>query len=183
MPFEDARARAGALSHLGIPGHLVTITSKSEQDFIHQQYLALVGPNRDKPFGGSYFFWIGASDAEVEGEWRWTDGPEAGQLFWLGSETGVGLGYDNWSGTIGGRSEPNNAPDEFDPAGEDYAAMLLRSTGGSPSYWNDVSNGDVDNFWTPKHGIVEFSPVPEPSTGAIVVTAGFSLLAARRRRN
>jgi hypothetical protein len=38
---------------------------------------------------------IGASDAAVEGEWRWEDGT----LFWLGDDTGAAQGglYDNWA--------------------------------------------------------------------------------------
>jgi hypothetical protein len=35
--------------------------------------------------GRSSLVWIGASDAAVEGEWRWTDG----DLFWLGPNTGM----------------------------------------------------------------------------------------------
>lgn len=35
--------------------------------------------------GRSSQIWIGASDAAVEGEWRWSDG----ELFWLGANNGV----------------------------------------------------------------------------------------------
>jgi hypothetical protein len=39
--------------------------------------------------------WIGASDAAVEGEWRWDDGT----LFWLGAQTGSPQGnlYSDWA--------------------------------------------------------------------------------------
>jgi hypothetical protein len=41
-----------------------------------------------------YWPWIGATDATVSGEWRWTDGA----LFWLGNMNGVAQGglYVNW---------------------------------------------------------------------------------------
>lgn len=76
-------ARAAALSN---GGYLVNITSSDEDLFIDSL----------KPVGVRA--WIGANDAAVEGEWRWIDGPEAGQQFWQGgvSGTAVNGSYENW---------------------------------------------------------------------------------------
>ena len=73
LSFGDAVVEASTRTHLGLGGHLVTITSADENAFVH----GLTG-------GGAA--WLGASDAAVEGEWRWMSGPEAGQL----------LTYSNW---------------------------------------------------------------------------------------
>ena len=67
LSFGDAVTEASTRTHLGLGGHLVTLTSADENAFVH----GLTG-------GGAA--WLGASDAAVEGEWRWLSGPEAGQL-------------------------------------------------------------------------------------------------------
>lgn len=69
---------------MGLSGHLVTITSQAEQDFISN--FILNGNNTPQ-------YWIAASDAAAEGTWRWTAGPEAGQE----------LIYFNWF-----NNEPSN---------------------------------------------------------------------------
>lgn len=92
----------------GVTGHLAVITSQIENDFVD----AIV-PNTA---------WLGGSDAAVEGEWRWTGGPESGQQFWQGLHTGstVAGSYANW-----GAGEPNNSGAEDN--------MHMRADG----RWND----------------------------------------------
>lgn len=101
----------------GVTGHLANITSASENAFVD----ALAPGNA----------WIGGSDAGVEGEWRFTSGPEAGQQFWQGAAGGstVGGSYANW-----GAGEPNNA------GNEDYVHM--RADG----RWNDLAGGAAYNY-------------------------------------
>jgi len=72
--------------------------------------------------------WIGASDTDTEGQWRWVTGPEAGTQFWQGTGSGSAVGgeYNNWAS-----GEPNDA------SGEDYAHFL------SDGNWNDYA---FDNF-------------------------------------
>jgi hypothetical protein len=78
----------------GLQGYLVTITSQAEQDFVTTK---LHGQG-----------WLGASDADVEGEWRWVTGPENGTQFWAGNgTTGHVITYANWNG-----GEPNNSGNE-----------------------------------------------------------------------
>ena len=75
----EAQAAAAANSYLGTTGYLATILDAGENTFITN---LISGPA-----------WIGLSDAAVEGEWRWVDGPEAGDL----------AVYTNWSA-----GEPND---------------------------------------------------------------------------
>ncbi len=113
-----ARANSAAAMVNGIGGHLVTITSAAENNFV-----------RNLITTGSA--WLDASDAAVEGEWRWMSGPEAGQLFWLGTGSGSAQNgfYTNWNG-----GEPNNSSNED--------GVQLFSGGG----WNDINVGSSFSY-------------------------------------
>jgi hypothetical protein len=91
--------------------------------------------------------WIGGSDIDVEGRWIWMDGPEAGDVFWLQSDSSLVRRTTNtiegadrfnyWSGspTVAFPSgEPNNAD------GEHFAEFGFGSDGVGSS-WNDCRNG------------------------------------------
>jgi hypothetical protein len=86
ISWDNASAEAATFEFQGVTGHLATITSAEENEFLRQA--RMLGP-----------FWIGASDRDVEGEWRWVVGPEAGTLFWLGGPDGEAVGYANWVGS------------------------------------------------------------------------------------
>lgn len=185
LPFADALTRAASMSHLGIPGHLATITTQAEQDFIHEYFLEFTRPPSNPRFPARDLFWIAASDAAVEGEWRWVAGPEAGQQFWQGNYNGFALDYQNWTFDGGHRYEPNNEDTTFprDPAGEDAVALNLNADQFYlSSWWNDVSAIGEDRSWHPRLGVVEFSPIPEPSSVALIGSAFIAIFAARRRR-
>ena len=180
MPFATALSRAASMSHFGVPGHLATITSQAEQDFILQVFKEL----RNSQF--TIFnenFWIAGSDAAVEGEWRWVAGPEAGQLFWQGKADGLALDYQSWlTRTNGSTREPNNSPSYFNRDGEDYLALIFQESERLPSYWNDVVGFEDNSRSSPRFGLVEFSVIPEPSSAALIASAGLMLVAACRRR-
>ncbi len=108
---------AGLVGVAGVTGHLAVITSAAENTFV------------DGIVPGTA--WLGGSDATVEGEWRWTSGPEAGQQFWQGGHTGntVGGSYAHWGG-----GEPNNS------GNEDYVHM--RADG----FWNDQKGTTSYNY-------------------------------------
>ena len=115
-----AQAAAAAKTYNGLPGYLATVTTPAENAVL----TAMVGP-------GNY--WFGASDAAVEGEWRWVTGPEAGTQFWQGNASGsiIPGQYANWDG-----GEPN----DFQPTGEDYGQIF-----GMSGKWNDLANcGNVN---------------------------------------
>ena len=111
-------AREGAKSRTlnGATGYLVTITSAAENRFVAS-------------YTNSPNIWIGASDQDGEGTWKWMDGPEAGVSFWVGNATGSVVppfDYASWA-----RSEPNNTR-----GAENYAVTNWRGTFG---FRNDLT--------------------------------------------
>ena len=79
---------------------LVKIESEKENEFIKREYLSSEGP-----------YWIGLSDSDSEGEWKWTDG------------TGLLTGYQRWKS-----GQPNNKDGK-----QDCVAIY-----GGKAKWNDV---------------------------------------------
>ena len=106
-----ARDEAAATKYYGLQGYLATITSLAENNFIQ---------TKTKGVG-----WIGASDAAVEGDWRWVTGPEGledsgqGRLFWRGSGfqaktnstygpvNGAYHNWNRWSNPLPANPNPN----------------------------------------------------------------------------
>ena len=84
-------------------GHLVTVSDAAENEWVRSTFINYGGVNRN--------FWIGFSDAAVEGDWVWASGEP--------------VTYTNWSS-----GNPDNVNNE------DYAYMS--STVG---FWNDGQNG------------------------------------------
>jgi len=139
---------------------LATITSEGENDFIIDNF-----------FKKGY---LGGSDADVEGDWRWVVGPEAGQLFFQGEYPDPNRHtfiYSDWGG---------NEPNDYVPVGGEDYLHFDNARGGE---WNDCSDypGYVPGFYVEFGGGV----IPEPSTlivwsllGALGITVGWW----RRRR-
>ena len=111
--WASANTNAQGRTFGGNSGYLATITSAAEFSYVVSK--AGLGTR----------VWLGASDAAVEGEWRWTDGPEVGQQFWQGDASGsaVGGAYTNWTFSGGSQSEPNNWG-----SGEDYLMIMPDGT-------------------------------------------------------
>jgi hypothetical protein len=68
LTFNNALSAAAMKVFSGRQGHLATVTSQSEYNFLVTT------------FGNLRTAWIGANDIAVEGTYRWVTGPEAGQL-------------------------------------------------------------------------------------------------------
>ena len=108
-----AEARTNAESALlnGVNGQLVTIRSAAENEFV--RVLA-------NPLGNR--IWIGATDATVEGEWRWIESGSEADQFWSGLEDGnaVNGAYQSWDPGL----QPNQSGGEEDWAEMDPATGL-----------------------------------------------------------
>ncbi|MGQ8338884.1 PKD domain-containing protein [Sunxiuqinia sp. A32] len=148
--WSTANSDAQNKTYYGLQGYLVTITSREENDFVWSKV---------KGVG-----WIGASDADVEGDWKWVTGPEAGTLFWRGDYTNgrrMNGEYSFWSS-----GEPNNSGDE------DYAHINQNPSKETKS-WNDLPDrgGGSGGYYYPQGYIVEFGGMegdPDISLSAVM---------------
>ena len=135
--WTDAKIAAEGRNFYGLQGYLTTITSIEEAQLSGEQ----------APGAG----WIGGSDAENEGVWKWVTGPENGLIFWNGlangsNPTGV---FSFWN-----TNEPNQSGDE------DYAHITAPGIGILGS-WNDLKhNGDPPGDFHPKGYMVEYGGMP-----------------------
>jgi hypothetical protein len=102
--WQEARSHCKKLG-----GYLVTITSEEEETFIFDQILR--HSNKD--------IWAGATDKDVEGNWKWI--------------TGESFEYTNWR-----KGEPNN-----ENGIEDYLELKLVFE----FKWNDVPNAVKKNWF------------------------------------
>ncbi|MBP1909397.1 PKD domain-containing protein [Methanolobus bombayensis] len=125
-----AKANADTKTMEGLQGYLATITSEEENNFLMEKIQADA--------------WIGASDAAVEGEWRWVTGPEgteeegAGRQFYQGDGyigSAIPGEYNKWNGpALGNGNEPNDSG-----SNEDAGQMYSTNNG----TWNDLPHTDT----------------------------------------
>ena len=134
ITWKDAKIATESLPlYYGRKGYLATLTSQIEADFAGKQ--------------SSGAGWIGGSDEETEGVWKWVTGPEADIVFW---RNGVDIGFTNWN-LAGG--EPNNSN------GIEHYAHITDLSLGAPGTWNDLRlEGDPPSnpAYHPKGYIVEY---------------------------
>ncbi len=130
IAWTQARTASASLQYLGLPGHLVTVNSREEADFLAAH--AQLGAGASARLR---HFWIGASQsdgaAEPGGGWSWL--------------TGEPFDYLRWA-----PQEPNDSP-----SGPDRA-LLDPGSGTDPVAWNDVP----DAFPGALGYLVEFEPAP-----------------------
>jgi len=159
LNWSAALADANSRSHASLQGYLATITSSGEQAFVASLLI-----------NAEWGAWLAGSDAALEGTWTWVAGPEQGQTFWQGNQTGatVGGAFEAWPPT-----EPNNLNNE-----DSLAIWGPNGAAGATSWgeWNDFQSSDTQGF------VVEYSTVPEPSTMVLAACAAALMIAVRRRR-
>lgn len=129
ITWTNAKAAAQLSTYYGLQGYLATITAADEAQLAGTQ--------------ASGAGWIGGSDEQTEGTWKWMTGPEAGNI----------MVFTFWN-----TGEPNNQGDE------DYAHVTAPGVGITGS-WNDLSNtGNTSGDYQPKGYILEYGGMPgDPS--------------------
>lgn len=126
-----AKEAAALKNYYGLKGYLATLTAADEAQLAGEQ----------APGAG----WIGGSDAEIEGTWKWVTGPEAGTIFWNGVANGSTPNFAFWN-----NAEPNQLGEE------DYAHITAPGIGVAGS-WNDLTEtGSSSGDYQPKGYIVEY---------------------------
>jgi hypothetical protein len=146
ITYADAKAAAAALSHLGVQGHLVTITSQAENDFIVNTFPEAVNPDPTSAGWSRHEgYWIGAERVDAN-NWQWV--------------TGEPFSYSNWS-----PGEPNNSGGV-----ENRINFWPTWPGPVVGKWNDRDGT------APVHGyVVEFSPPADTSPPVITPSVSGTL--------
>lgn len=141
-----AKNAAAASTYYGLQGYLATITSLDE---VQISGIQAAGAG-----------WIGGTDEDVEGVWKWATGPEIGTVFWNGSVSGSTPNFAFWN-----TNEPNNQ------GNEDYAHVTAPGVG-QPGSWNDLDiDGEPNGAYQPKGYIVEYGGMPGDPVLQISTTA------------
>ncbi|EOE7347251.1 immunoglobulin-like domain-containing protein [Clostridioides difficile] len=118
ISWKNAKLEAEKMEYKGLKGHLATIKSKYELDLFNSLTTKTV--------------WIGATDEEKEGRWKWVTGELVGEP----------VKFTNWC-----PGEPNNF------GGTEHYMVSIKNSKG---LWNDTNNSP-DPYWTDIEGfVVEF---------------------------
>ncbi|WP_194768715.1 T9SS type B sorting domain-containing protein [Tamlana sp. I1] len=140
ITWDEAKIAAENRNYFGLQGYLATLESAEESQIAGEQ--------------ASGAGWIGGTDVETEGVWKWVTGPNPGTVFWNGVVNGSTPNYANWN-----YNEPNNVN-----GGEDYAHITDPSIG-IRGAWNDLrAEGDPPGVYHPKGYIVEYGGMPGDPT-------------------
>ena len=151
-----ARDEAAATSFMGVSGHLATITSDAESQFLGNQF-------RHPTFD----VWVGGVQAPGAAT------PASGWS-WITAEP--------WDFTSWNAGEPNDWPTrDVEDGQEQYLSVITYFTGGrGATVWND---NDLQGV--PLGYVVEYPalPAPEPASAALMgLAAGVALTRRPRRR-
>jgi gliding motility-associated-like protein len=158
ITWANAKAAAALKNYYGLQGYLATLTAADEAQLAGAQ----------APGNG----WIGGSDAETEGVWKWVTGPENGTVFWNGGANGSSPPnqFAFWN-----TGEPNNSNNN-----EHYAHVKAPSVPGIPGSWNDLQlNGDSTGNYQAKGYIVEYGGMLSGDIDNIEITASTTITIPR----
>jgi hypothetical protein len=165
LTWTQAEADAESRTFNGVNGHLASITSAEENNFVTTNFAPLAVAAGGGPFP-SWLVWIGGyqplGSPEPGGGWSWASG-EA----WT---------YSNWSSV-----EPNNSIlDYHNYMPENWLGLYISPTSASPGLvgqWADTADTE-QHFYVVEYVV---SPIPEPQTYAMLL-AGLGLLGFTARR-
>ena len=152
--WSSVNSYAGTLSYSGYQGHLATVTSQAETDFL---LLTFGGSNlANKAIGGIQ----AAGSLSKDSGWGWVTGETWGYTFWNGDT-----------------NEPNDAYAGSEVGNENAMQFAWNNSNGS---WNDISV----NYAGSNGFLVEYdaplaptnNAVPEPSEWAAMGLLGAGLL-------
>lgn len=145
--FANALRTALATGLNGVTGQLVTLHSAAENAFV------------SATVAGGHQFWLGATDAQTEGEWYWLRGNTPVEHFWSTTTGAVDGLYSNW--TV---AEPNNY------LNEDAALGNWQNWGDPAPTWNDVTaSGNPGADWQRAYIVVEWD---QAAVGPIGTSGG-----------
>lgn len=159
----DAFTAAAATTEFGLTGYLASITTAEENAFVAEKIQGGDGTVARN-------VWIGAQDADTEGDWEWVGGPDTGLQFWKGCNPANGGAAFEGRFSAWAPGEPNNwnstlCENENSPTlGEDCAIINKFSPTSAPpdnaffqGLWNDLpcSYGSSSNHIIAGY-IVEF---------------------------
>jgi len=162
--WEAAQAAAVLSIHMGMTGHLATITSAAENAFI-----STLRP-RDQSFGIPALYMLGGFQSPTATTpstgWQWV--------------TGEAFSYTNWN-TASDPDEPNNHNFAEGSFFDEDRLGFWATTNADGLTWNDLTGASEPGY------VVEYESllvIPEPETYALLL-AGLGLLGfvGRRRRS
>ncbi|TDE29656.1 T9SS type B sorting domain-containing protein [Flavobacterium ranwuense] len=143
ISWTAAKLAAETKIYYGLKGYLATLTAADEAQLAGAQAA-----------GNG---WIGGSDIETEGVWKWITGPEAGTV----------MSYTNWN-----TGEPNNSNGI-----EHYAHVKAPGVSGIPGSWNDLQlNGDSTGDYQSKGYIIEYGGMPGDPILEIATSTSITIL-------
>ena len=149
--WSAAKIAAEQRSYYGLQGYLATITAADEAQISSEQSTGTG--------------WIGGSDQETEGVWKWVTGPEKGLVFWNGTGNGSSPNFAFWNAN---KNEPNNLNNE------DYAHITDPNLPGAiRGSWNDMKDAGDIGFYEPKGYIVEYGGMPGDPMLEIAASSSF----------
>lgn len=112
-------------------GHLVSINTPAEQDFVWQNFGNLGGVDRR--------LWIGFNDVATEGQWQWSDGSAGKFTNWNSGEPNNSGGIEDFAEMLGSTGKWN---DINDVGGSFPHLMVVELPGEPPQPCPADLNGD-----------------------------------------
>ncbi|RLT22228.1 MAG: hypothetical protein DWI30_06350, partial [Chloroflexi bacterium] len=161
--WTQARDMAAARTWRGASGYLATITSPEENRCVHQLFMRQPVQGGQWPAMTRGWYprqWLGGSDADSEGTWKWLTGPEAGTTFRIPS--GLNPGFNSFQ-TLSDACKPNCVT----TPNHDYLQMMFpQGTYTQQNQWNDEQNSD-----SPVGAIVEYTTSPGETARTYMTTS------------